>query len=249
MQASSPAQTGSSQSARPLPSSSPTVAQSSSGVTGTERVSSQPPRLGMMVWALRVTALRTGWPAPRQPSAKKTLATWLSPSAPGNSLATLIMAMVSEPLGSSVIGLTNERTTALTAPRRPSQPLPPPGVTPERSVVSDFSKPTLRIPPWATSAPTVPSVVILRISAPSAAILIDQPWAPSSRSLFEVVRTQPKSPAIAAPAGPSIVAPQGASMPSSDKATSWAIHCPTNIKLATTAQVRTILVMSPSVHY
>ena len=170
-----------------------------------------------------MTALRTGWPAPRQPSAKKTLTVLQSPGPLGASASTSTRAIRAVPSGSSVIGLVKERTTALTAPRRPSQSFLPPA-TPDLLVVSVFSKPTVRSPPWAASAPTVPSVVIPVIVPPSAAILMDQPWAPPRFGLFVVVNLQSRVALWTEPGAPVTSPPQAS--PSKDSETSCPQHCP-----------------------
>ena len=112
---------------------------------------------------------------------------------------------------------------ALMAPFSPSQLLFPPVATPESEVVSDFSKPTPRSPPSSVVAAAVPSVVIEVMVPPRDATLIDQPWAPLSRGLFDVVSTQSMETAWTAPGANVASFPQE---PSNESSSSCAWHCP-----------------------
>ena len=86
--------------------------------------------------------------------------------------------MFEDSLTASVMFMTKDSTTALTAPS-------PAHSSPARKavVVSETSKPVLRMPPSDTSAATVPSVVMEVIVTPSELSEIDQPCAPFSESL------------------------------------------------------------------
>ena len=144
-------------------------------------------------------------------------------------------ATTAEPSISRVAGLSKERTTALTAPLSPSQLLFPPAAVPELSVVSDFSKPILRSPPSAISAPAVPSVVMLVMVAPSAATLIDQACTPPSVGLFEVVNTQSRDATWTEPASAVRLPSQE---PSNERSRSCARQCPAKRTPTTAARAR-----------